>query len=136
MSANMSARRRRRRKRWWSWRLRRRNPRPFVHVSPPVAAPPAYAAPVEVRVEPQSAPRVVVPAVPIFTLEDVDKKLQIAKANSRRLALETPPSSSSDTSEDGAAAGASEVGVRPLEEVIDVFEKRPAPAQRVACAAQ
>ena len=101
-------------------------PKAPVHVSPPAAAPPAYAAPAEVRIEPQSAPRVVVPAVPMFTLEDVDKKLQIAKANSRRLALETPPSSSSDTSEDGAA-GASEVGVRPLEEVIDVFENGPRP---------
>lgn len=106
----------------------------------PVAPPPA---PSVQRIEHQSAPREIVAAVPTFTLEDVDKKLQIAKANSRRLTITatsaraataagsagvsniTPPSSSSDTSDEGIAAPVD--GVRDLEEIVDIFENGPRP---------
>ncbi|KAF9474127.1 hypothetical protein BDN70DRAFT_816199 [Pholiota conissans] len=111
------------------------------------ASPPRAAFVIEPRIEPQSAPREIVPAVPTFTLEDVDKKLQIAKANSRRLTITsssvrpalasssstssnsistvTPPSSSSDTSDDSIEAPID--GIRTLEECIDIFENGPRP---------
>ncbi|KAF9474134.1 hypothetical protein BDN70DRAFT_899216 [Pholiota conissans] len=111
------------------------------------ASPPRAVFVVEPRIEPQSAPKEIVPAVSTFTLEDVDKKLQIAKANSRRLTITsssvrpalasssstssnsistvTPPSSSSDISDDNIEAPID--GIRILEECIDIFENEPRP---------
>jgi hydroxymethylglutaryl-CoA reductase (NADPH) len=86
------------------------------------ASPQRPAFDVQPRIEPQSAPRVVVPAVATFTLEDVDKKLQIAKANSRRLTI-----TAASMRPNNITPPLSMEGVRSLEECIDIFENGPRP---------
>ena len=54
------------------------------------------------HIDPKSVLRVVVLAAPSFAREDAEQKLQIAKANAHRLALEKLLLSLRDTLEDGA----------------------------------
>lgn len=83
---------------------------PILPPAPLVVAPRPVVAPAPAPPSPTSAP-----AMPTFTLEDVDRRLQASRM------LLTPPSSTSGES------AVDEQRVRTLEECIDVFENGPRP---------
>ncbi|KAF9443874.1 hypothetical protein P691DRAFT_712652 [Macrolepiota fuliginosa MF-IS2] len=91
---------------------------PITPVSPPVSLRPAQPLPIHVPVPKPVSP--LVPSIPTFTLEDIDRKLQAAA--SAASALKTPPLTDS-----GVHTPPSTESVRTLEECIDVFDNGPRP---------